>query len=257
MNFFLGLKAPFDGLKLFFKHDSLRKKVYFPFLLTLLISLLGLAAFFHWMPGFYDSIQDILIKHIESEIRSRYSQELLDMVMGTLATVLKMLVYMFGLLLLMLVIFIISSILCSVFWELLAEEITKLYKPDQVINKGFKNQWVEPMMRESVKQLTFALVILATYLVGFVPFVGSLISLVVGPIVVTIWFSVLVCDYWMNVWNWPIRQRHVFFKNHLMYLLGIGTYLIIPMVAFLLYPFFIIGATFQAAKYIQHNNQNN
>ncbi len=246
MSFIEGLKTPLDGWNVFVKNTSLRKYVFLPFLLMLLFSILGFFLFLHWMPQIYANFHDVLIKQVEENLRAQYPSEMMEMVMATAEWTVKAMVYIVGFLFFAVLMFIFSSILCSVFWELLAYKVIHHVQFLHAGKTDFKSTFVQPMLREIVKQILFVAVILASYLVVVIPIIGPAISLVLGPIAISVWFSFLICDYWMNAKSYTLAQRLQFIKKEWWYLLGMGTYLIFPVISFVLYPLFVLGAAHQA-----------
>ena len=248
MSFVEGLKTPLDGWHIFRQNPALRKYVFMPFLLMLAFSVIGFSLFLHWMPQIYANFHDVLIKQVEENLRNQYPTEMMEMVMTTAEWTVKAMVYIVCFLFFAVLMFIFSSILCSVFWELLAYKVIHHVQILHADHTDFKSTYIQPMLREIVKQLLFVVVILASYIVVVIPIVGPAISLVLGPIAISVWFSFLICDYWMNAKSYSLQQRMQFIKKEWWYLLGMGTYLIFPVVSFVLYPLFVLGAAHHATK---------
>lgn len=249
MGFLLGLKAPIDGLKLFFQHASLRRLVYFPLLLTLLVFVFGIMGFVQFMPAFYQSIQGPLMEKIQPELSQIVTPEWTEMGMASMDAMLKTSVYIVSFFMLIFFLFMVANVLCSVCWEFLAAEVSRLYGAIPVEKKTIREKWIEPFLWETVKQGLFGFTIIASYILAAVPLIGAFLSLILGPLIVTVWFSYMVCDYWFESRSFSMKLRWKLIWKQLIYLLGVGTYLIIPLIGFFLYPFFVIGASYHWTKF--------
>jgi uncharacterized protein involved in cysteine biosynthesis len=247
LTFMQGLKVPFDGLKIFYKNKQIRRLVYTPVLLMLAVAGSSFYAFFHYMAKYYSSIEQPLFTRVEGELHQYLSADMLEMSMGTLHAALKTSVYVIGFVMVSFLIFIIANILCSVFWEIIAHQVQKMLGRIPTTETKFYSSVIQPMKRELMKEMIFLAMIVLSYLVVAIPFIGGMISLIVAPVVITIWFGFIVCDYTMSARSRSVRERLNFGKSNVMFLLGIGTYLAIPWLAYALYPFLVIGA----ASYIK------
>lgn len=234
--FFLGFSTPLVGLTLILESHRIRRLSIIPFILTLIVFVVGLALGLPFITGLVAPFTQWIVSVVTSKPTSEFAVGL--------SWVLPFLIWPALAIALLYLLVVMTRLFVSPFYSLLSEKVLVVrgaLEPD----KFQLFSWVKlnaRMLRVSlVKALAFSILGLILTLLSFIPGVGLLTGF---GFLILIGYD--VTDYAFEALQWSWEQRVKFFRRHFPAFIGLGTALglvfLIPGLNFFLLPASVAGA---------------
>lgn len=241
--FIAGIRSPWKGADYILKSPSAKKIIAIPFTIIICLFFVCLYLSYSYLPPV---IGDSLLP-IENWVVNLWPDFLnfkfFSYIGNFLLICLKFILYLVLFSLNLLLAWLVGNILCSFFWEVLAEKIlseSKHFTDSMPLKITVKNI-VTSMIRELLKELLLILIVAMTWLMTFMPIFGQSIFIVLLPLLTSIILGYAHVDYAFSVLGLPIKNRFHWAKQNIPFLLGAGVYGLIFPIVYFLYPSFIVG----------------
>ncbi|OVE81959.1 hypothetical protein BVY03_01535 [bacterium K02(2017)] len=243
-DFFDGFQHNFLGFNYFLKNKNLWKFAFIPLLIN--ISLLFLLVSLY--VGYFDVVFTSISKPIigwDIKDPSNFLWTILDSALWLVRGVIKIIFFILCLMIIFVLVYFISSIINSPFYEVLAEKV--LIKHGLLSEEPFKfNLFLKSVLHslkiEFSKIFLFVFVSLGLFVMSWVPIVGPLFSLL--GILFTSW------TFAMGLSTYPMVLKRASFNDVLGWssqnkfrLIGFGLPAIIPFFGLLIMNFQVVGGT--------------
>ncbi len=242
-SFSAGLSAPWLGVQLLLRHRSLRRLLYMPAAILSFLAVLSLWGFWRWLPDWAQAVSTYVWTQM-------FGWESMP------AGFWNWLFVIFSFLVLGLLLiggfWVVGNLICSLFWELLAEKAAALVRNREVSDLNpdpLLKRLVRSLFREVGKSLVLVFLMGAAWLVTVIPVLGAGVVLFLGPPLVAFWIGYSVIDYTLSSQELPLRFHWGWVKAHWPALIGLGLAGLIPPLLLLFYPAFITGG---ASLYATH-----
>lgn len=238
---------PFWGLKRLIKSPSLLALAALPFLIGLVVLVIGLVLAWNYnMAHFLLSIWGL-----DAETSTPWTQAFgANLILKSFVWILFLTTYSF-------LIYLVITVICSPVLSILAEKV--LFTYNNKLSKVLKDKRFSLM--ESLYQIKISMFRSVIYLIVGVFFLFPM-SFVPGlNILATFIFGLMLAfdcfDYTFEAMGWSFKQRLIFFRNNLSLFLGLGFVLffsnMLPGAILFLLPILVVGAAEVYAK--QWGNQ--
>ncbi len=232
--FFLGCASPVKGMRLLMGDRSLRRLSFWPFIIYILFFIIGL------------SFSSPLLLVVSSWVTAMLGSTIASGFLGLLILIVtKIMSWLFFVLVLGYGVFLVTNIIASPFYALLAE---KILKDRGEMPEGAKS--LKSWLGRNLGLILQALIKVMIFLIlGAILFALSLIPAI--GFIATFGFFLIIAfdcsDYSYEAVLWNFRQRMSFFTLHWAAHCGlaltIGFIFMIPIMNIFLFPMAVVGAT--------------
>lgn len=227
-----GALSPLVGFLLIANTRSLAKLAFLPFLISLVVFVVGLAFGLPFVTGLVAPFTQSFMNLIGSKSE-------------TLATLLPFLIWPSLALMLIFTLVNLTRLLASPLYGLLAEKVLVLQGVIEPEKRSLL-AWAAVNARQSkgagIKAVIFLLIGLVLGLLSFVPGVGLITSF---AFLILLAYDVI--DYALEALEWPLAKRVSFFRRHFAVFIGLGLSLglvfLMPGPCFFVLPASVVGAS--------------
>ena len=243
--FFLGLRQLFRGFGFLTKHPTLWPWVFIPFLISILLLALSWGLFIHYYPGFYQ----FLVTHVGLQTLPEaygFWATLGYAALWVLKQILKLFLFLLGLIFLSLITFLIYLIVASPFFDILSEKVSTLAKGEEPLPfewKHFFKSMGRTMLVETQKATLFLVVPLVLLVLNLIPAVGGFLYALATSLFGMWALGFISVDFPMGLKLLPFKQRFRFARHHKYSLIGFGVLFLIPFAPLLLQAAMVVGGT--------------
>lgn len=239
-----GFAYNFKGARYFLRHRTLWKYSFIPFAINLL-----LAAFFVYLAvSYHPLVMDYFTNWMDSFFSFEASGFLADFIHGLFWFLKKIffIVYVvLAFILILVVMFILSTLINAPFYEFLSEQVLLLEKvlpKTQVENFFSLSQFGRSLRIEFAKTVVFILITLALLVLSGLPGIG-VIFIALQFIFLAWFFGLGICAYPLVFQKFSFRQIFSWGWQHKYQLIGFGLPSLIPFLSLLTMPFQVVGGT--------------
>lgn len=243
--FLLGLQFLPKGFGFLARHPSLWIWVLIPWLLGILILALSWGFFVHIYPGFYQ----FFLAHVglQELVRSEgFWATLAFAGLWVLKQILKILIFLLGLILLSLLSFLVTLILAAPLLDLLAEKVGTLAQgliPLPFAWGRFIKNVGKTMVVEGQKAALFLICPIPLLLLNFIPAVGGFLYTILTCLFGMWALGFVSIDYPMGHQLFDFKRRFQFARTFKYSLFGFGLPFLIPFAPLLLQALMVVGGT--------------
>ncbi|MDO8527552.1 MAG: EI24 domain-containing protein [Deltaproteobacteria bacterium] len=243
--FVLGIKTLFRGFGFLLKHPSLWPWVFIPWIIAILLLAFSWGIFVHYYPDFYQ----FLLAHVGLQVTAPEHGFWATFGYGALwvlRQILKVILFLLGLILLSIVTFAVTLILSAPFCDILAEKTGILAKGQTPIPfewARFFKSIGRTITVESQKAVLFLIFPIVFLLFNLIPGVGGLIY-AMATCLFGMWaLGFVAVDYTLGLEIWTFRQRFQLARQSKFALIGFGLPFLIPFAPLLLQAPMVVGGT--------------
>ncbi|MCI5072867.1 EI24 domain-containing protein [bacterium] len=241
--FIAGIRSPWKGARFIFSSSSAKKIIAIPFIIIVSLFFVCLYLSYSYLPPVIDNsllpIKNWFINTWPTFLDFKVFSYIGVFLLGGLKFILYVVLFSLNLVFAWLI----GNILCSFFWEILAEKIlaqSPHFNKSMPLKITVKNIFTS-MVRELFKEILLLSLVAITWLMTFVPVLGQSIFIVLLPLLSSIILGYAHVDYAFSVLGLPVKNRFHWAKKNIPFLLGAGIYGLIFPVVYFLYPSFIVG----------------
>jgi uncharacterized protein involved in cysteine biosynthesis len=245
-DFFSGVFAPIEGWRLLTAHPSIRRWATAPFLVSLLILSVCIVLTWNNLPYLservvktFSALEWMSSLTQPAEDASWWSRVTIKIAAGTVSFLIKL----FLLLSASILGFVISTVICSVLWEIVAMKTLRAIHSKQIERP--KQSWLRntlvSMGREVLKASVLIAVSMIIWTVSLVPVVGTFVAFCAAPFLVAGVYAFTLVDYAMSNENLPLSQRLLWSIRSMPFLVGAGLVAYVPILNLLFLPVLVPG----------------
>ncbi|HMQ11525.1 MAG TPA: EI24 domain-containing protein [Oligoflexia bacterium] len=250
--FVAGIRSPWNGANFILKSPPTKKIIAIPFVIIVSLFFICLYLSYSYLPPVIAEsllpIENWFINNWPAALSFKF----FSYIGGFLLASLKFILYLVLFSLNLVFAWLIGNILCSFFWEILAEKMlsqSQHFNVSMPLKVTVKNV-VTSMLRELFKELLLLTIVAITWLMTFLPILGQSVFIVLLPLLSSVILGYANIDYAFSVLGLPIKDRFAWAKQNIPFLLGAGIYGLIFPVVYFLYPSFIVGGLLVHADHI-------